>query len=189
MVKFGFRETKLHGSLSVILLRASAILRNDHKFPRRQRQQTTTATMSSHAIIAFIITVLCTLIQVDFQSKSLSPFDTNSWIAPTFLVVFVAYALSWATTTSNNEVQAINDPNDNKMIMSKISLFFGALASILLMIMVFPLLGWVSLVLWTICVLKTAFELVNYVFFQVLDKLIRELHGLADQREEDRLPV
>ena len=148
--------------------------------------------MSSHAIIAFIITVLCSFIQVKFQTKSLSPFETHSCVIQTFFVVLLAYGLSWATTTNSIEAQALNDPNDNherQLIMSKISLFFGALASALLMIMVFPILGWVILVLWILYFLKTASELAKYVFMYVLDIFIRAIHGHVDHREEDRLPV
>ena len=106
--------------------------------------------MSSQAIIAFIITVLCALIQMEFQSKSSSPFETHSRITLTFSFVFIAYALSMATTTTSTvQAPALKDSNDNKevqVIMSKISLLLGALASVLLMIIVFPVLGWFSLV-------------------------------------------
>ena len=143
--------------------------------------------MSSHAIIVFIITVLCAFIQVEFQSKSQSPFETHSCITLTFFVVLLAYALSLLTTTDTLEVPALDDPNDNnevQLLMSKISLFFGALASILLMMIVFPVLGWICLVLWIVCFLKNAFELVNFAMFQVIDKLSRAIHG-----QVDRLPV
>ena len=146
--------------------------------------------MSSHAIIVFIITVLSTFIQVDFQSKSLSPLETHYWITPTFFVVLLAYALTWGTTTNTIEVQVLNDQNDNKMIMRKISLFLGALASVLLMIIVFPVLGWVSFVLWALYCLKNALEFVNFALLEVIDKLSRVIHGqLYQTEEEDSLPV
>ena len=52
-----------------------------------------------------------------------------------------------------------------------------------------PCSGSVSLFLWTLYFLKSASEFVNYVFFQVLDKLSSAIHGHVDQRQEDSIPV
>lgn len=129
--------------------------------------------MSSHVIIVFIINLLSTCMQLDFQARSKSPFETHSRLTSIFFVVLLAYSLTWGMTINTIEVPPLNDPNDNiRKIMGKISLFLGALASILLMIIVFPFLGWTSFVLWLLFFfLKYALELVNFELFEAIERL------------------
>ena len=125
-----------------------------------------------------MITLLGALIQVEFQSKSSSPFDTHYWIMSTFLVALSTYVWAWARLTI--EVQVENHNNHNG-VMSKISHLSGALAPVLLMLIILPLLGWVTFVFWAICFVRSTYELIEYAFYLLLDKLKKE--------EEEELPV
>ncbi|PON82443.1 hypothetical protein TorRG33x02_218110 [Trema orientale] len=140
--------------------------------------------MSFDAIIVFTISVLAAFIQVEFQSKSWSPFDTHYWIMSTFLVVLSIYVVASAIVTIQVEAEKENDNG----ISSEISHVSEALASILLLIIILPVLGWIFLVIWTVYFVKTAYALVNAAIIELFDNLTKAIHGRFDNKEEDRLP-
>lgn len=118
--------------------------------------------------ILSIITILGGIVQVKFQAQSWSVFDTHFWIMSTFLVAFLSSDLVEYFLVAT---QHHSDSNENTMILSdnvalimrKTSLIFGALASILRLIIIHPILGWIGMFFWTFFFLKTAYELVKYV--------------------------
>ncbi|PON46604.1 hypothetical protein PanWU01x14_250340 [Parasponia andersonii] len=106
-----------------------------------------------------MITILCSFIQVEFQSKSSSPFDTHYWIMSTFLVALSTYVLAWATVTIEEAqpratIEAQVKNSNHSGVMSRISHMSGALASVLLLLIILPVLGWVTFLLWTLLFCK-----------------------------------
>ncbi|KAK9183028.1 hypothetical protein WN944_026177 [Citrus x changshan-huyou] len=99
-----------------------------------------------HIIFLLIISLLIGLLQVDYQNKSVSPFDThpvNMWIS--FGAAFI-YCLGLAINVESKEHQA-----SYSQITSHVILSSGALASASLASVFFPrLLGWICLALWTL---------------------------------------
>ncbi|PON82440.1 hypothetical protein TorRG33x02_218080 [Trema orientale] len=105
----------------------------------------------------------------------------------TFLVALSTYVLAWATVTIEEaqpratiEAQVNNSINHGG-VMSKISHMSGALASVLLLLIILPVLGWVTFLLWTLCFVKTAYEFIEVVLYQLLEKMRK--------KEEEELPV
>ncbi|KAJ0111214.1 hypothetical protein Patl1_00194 [Pistacia atlantica] len=100
------------------------------------------------------------LLQVDYQSKNVSPFDTypiNMWV---FLAATCIYCVGLAT---NWELQ--NHPTTYFKIISKVTLSSGALASVTLAsVLVPPLIGWLTLCLWTILPLALARDLLKQIY-------------------------
>ena len=143
--------------------------------------------MSFGAITVFVISVLAAFVQVKFQSKGLSPFDTHYGLMSTFFVVLFTFVAAWATETVQGQAQ--NTRNDNHGVWTKISLISGALASILLLIILIPFLGWVGLVFWTLYFVKTAYELAHDAIFEILNKMSEAIDGRFDHKQEDNLPV
>ncbi|KAK3195091.1 hypothetical protein Dsin_026401 [Dipteronia sinensis] len=127
-----------------------------------------------HDAFKYLIPVLIGLLQVEYQSKRLSPFDThpiNMWI---FLGATCSYCLGLCF---ENEFQ-------NKFIHGVI-LSSGALTSISLVSIFLPrLLGWLCLGLWTVLPIALARHLIKQIyvwlkheikekFFLTIDKLKR----------------
>ncbi|KAL5794885.1 hypothetical protein ACOSP7_003479 [Xanthoceras sorbifolium] len=100
----------------------------------------------SHTVFKYLIPVLIALLQVDYQSKPLSPFDThpvNMWV---FFVATCCYYLGFYI---EKELQ-IHWPHYSQCI-SGVILSSGALSSISLASIFLPRpLGWLCLSLWTV---------------------------------------
>ncbi|PON82448.1 hypothetical protein TorRG33x02_218160, partial [Trema orientale] len=128
--------------------------------------------MSFHKVILSIISILATFIQVEFQSSS-SLFDEHFWIISTFFVVFSIYVVSWITVTMQKRPPNTENDNDDRVsILSQVNLLVGALAAILLLFIILPLLGWLAFFFWLLYSLKTVCDLVNFdAFFQLLQIL------------------
>ena len=145
--------------------------------------------MSFHGIIVFIVSLLAAFAQVEFQSKSVSPFDRHGKLMSTFFVVLFTFVVGWVIETIQAQAQAQNTRNDSHIFWTKISLISGTLASILLLILIRQVLGWVFLILWILYFLKTVYELVKGAIFGIFDKLSKAIHGRFDHKEQDKLPV
>lgn len=126
--------------------------------------------MSIHQIIVSIISILANFIEVEYRSSS-SLFNTHFWITYSFFVVFSIYVVSLITVSVRDRVQSTRNDNDGG-VLSKVSVLIGVLASIFLLLIIRPILGWVALLLWILYSLKTAYEMVDVgVFFQTLQIL------------------
>ncbi|GMN55956.1 hypothetical protein TIFTF001_025070 [Ficus carica] len=113
--------------------------------------------MSWIAIICFVVSILVDLIQVKFQSKNSSPFDSHPWVMSSFVLALFACVAAWAAETMKDQAQSTR--YDHGVVTMKIGPLFGGLASILLLMIVFPVLGWVTLFLWALYFVKCVYEL------------------------------
>ncbi|GMN55955.1 hypothetical protein TIFTF001_025071 [Ficus carica] len=141
-----------------------------------------------NVIIVFFITTLGTFIQVKFQSKSWTPFDSHYWLMTSFFIALFTYVVSWAANT----IRQLQAPhlNGNEQAMSQISLISGALASIFLLLVILPFLGWFALFFWALYTLKHVYGLLQYASLKLLDRLIEAAHGQLNLNEErHELPV
>ncbi|PQM40489.1 uncharacterized protein Pyn_15164 [Prunus yedoensis var. nudiflora] len=82
-----------------------------------------------------------------------SPFVRNYVTVLTFTVDLFVYVASLATVEILDHQAPINDP-DLSEFMDNVSLLSGALASVLLLLILVPALGWLSLLLWAIYFMK-----------------------------------
>ncbi|KAF4359856.1 hypothetical protein G4B88_020377 [Cannabis sativa] len=101
------------------------------------------------------ISTLATLIQVKFQSESFSPFETQFGIMAAFVVALIIYVLAWGTAKTTNAY------------IERISLWFGALAAILLLCIIFPFVGWFCFLFWAFYSVKTCYDVVKDISLQV----------------------
>lgn len=99
------------------------------------------------SIIVFLINTSCTLLQVKYQSKDANPFDTHSGVMVAFFAILLVHAILLVTQIKLHHA-----------IFGKISLLAGVLASVLLLIMLVPPVGWLSLVVWVICFVTVAHD-------------------------------
>ena len=138
--------------------------------------------MSLHKDVLSVISILATIIKMEFQLTTSSLLETHYWVMHTLDVVLFIYVVA-------RTVQ-IRARNDNE-ILSKVTLLPATLAPTLLFLIIRPVLGWVALIFWLLYFSKTAYELahddefflrletLNDSLFQALDKLKNEfLRGL-----------
>ncbi|KAB2008596.1 hypothetical protein ES319_D10G110000v1 [Gossypium barbadense] len=101
--------------------------------------------MTNHKLRNFSLrmAVFHALLKIKFQSERNieSPFETQSVIMATFVICILLYATTLCTPYFP---ELIND----------INLLAGSLATILLMFILFPRLGWVIIVIWVIFFVK-----------------------------------
>lgn len=126
------------------------------------------------SIIVFLINTSCTLLQVKFQSKDANPFDTHYWVMVAFFAVLLVHAILLATQIKLRHA-----------IFGKISLLAGALASILLLIILVPRMGWFSLVLWVICFVTVAHashQLLYDLLYEATQQIFNLLGTMMNRR-------
>ncbi|KAL5794880.1 hypothetical protein ACOSP7_003474 [Xanthoceras sorbifolium] len=128
----------------------------------------------SHTVFKYLILVLIALLQVDSQSKRLSPFDThpvNMWV---FFVATCCYCLGF----SIEEELQIHWPHYSRCINGVI-LSSGALSSISLASIFLPRpLGWLCLSLWTVLPIVLARHLIKQIY-QWLKHGIKQKSSIA----------
>ncbi|KAJ0053994.1 hypothetical protein Pint_00186 [Pistacia integerrima] len=111
-------------------------------------------------IFLFLIPVMLGLLQVEYQSKNVSPFDThpiNMWV---FLAATFIYCAGLATNLESH-----NHPTTRSKIISRVILSPGALASVTLAsVLVLRLIGWIILCLWTILAIILARHLLKHIY-------------------------
>nr|KJB74294.1 hypothetical protein B456_011G288700 [Gossypium raimondii] len=109
-----------------------------------------------------------------------------------FIIATLVFAATWQIEhhlqTSNN------NSSIHRLIVTKISLFSGSLAAVVLVLLIFPAIGWFLLLVWTLILMKQLYEacqmlrrlyhsisLVSYVFNEVCGRrahLSRGRNGL-----------
>ncbi|KAG4127978.1 hypothetical protein ERO13_D10G248725v2, partial [Gossypium hirsutum] len=144
-----------------------------------------------HASLAFAIVVLLPLIPLKYP-QSTKPLETHNAIMSIFIIATLVFAAAWQIEhhlqTSNN------NSSIHRLIVTKISLFSGSLAAVLLVLLIFPAIGWFLLLVWTLILMKQLYEacqmlrrlyhsisLVSYVFNEVCGRrahLSRGRNGL-----------
>ncbi|KAL5798823.1 hypothetical protein ACOSQ2_003643 [Xanthoceras sorbifolium] len=114
----------------------------------------------SHTVFKYLIPVLIALLQVDYQSKRLSPFGTH----PVNMWVFFAATCSYCLALSIEKELQNHRPQYSQCINDFI-LSFGALSSISLASILLPrLLGWLCLSLWTVLTIVLARRLIKQIY-------------------------
>ncbi|KAB2011029.1 hypothetical protein ES319_D10G286500v1 [Gossypium barbadense] len=155
-----------------------------------------TVNNNCHASLAFAIGVLLPLIPLKYP-QSTKPLETHNAIMSIFIIATdtgttLVFAAAWQIEhhlqTSNN------NSSIHRLIVTKISLFSGSLAAVLLVLLIFPAIGWFLLLVWTLILMKQLYEacqmlrrlyhsisLVSYVFNEVCGRrahLSRGRNGL-----------
>ncbi|KAJ0051803.1 hypothetical protein Pint_00190 [Pistacia integerrima] len=114
-------------------------------------------------IFLFLIPLMLGLLQVEYQSKNVSPFDThpiNMWV---FLAATCIYCGELATN-----LESQNHPTTCSKIISRVILSSGAFASVTLASVLVPrLIGGLILCLWTILVGTLARHLIKHIYEQL----------------------
>ncbi|PON74166.1 hypothetical protein TorRG33x02_247450 [Trema orientale] len=129
--------------------------------------------MSFHKVLVSIISIQATFIQTESQSQNSSLFETHCWIMYTFYVALFSYVVATATIAVQAQAaQNRGKDNNKKGVLTKVALLLGALASILLLLIIRQVLGWVALFLWVLYSVKTVYDLVDVdAFYQLLQTL------------------
>ncbi|MBA0665393.1 hypothetical protein Goklo_005253 [Gossypium klotzschianum] len=164
------------------------IYRAVRKF-RQQYHATPSANRGSannnlHASLVFAIGLLLALMPQKYPQKTL---ETHSAIVSIFITLILIYAAAWETEhhlQTNNSNSSIH-----RIIVTKISLFTGSLATVVLVLLIVAASGWFILFVWTFFLVKQIYEAwqmfdllyrstlwVTYVFYPVFD-----LHGHYNQ--------
>ncbi|PPD72552.1 hypothetical protein GOBAR_DD30552 [Gossypium barbadense] len=121
--------------------------------------------------------LLLALMPLKYPQKTL---ETHSATVSIFITLILVYAAAWETEhhlQTNNSNSSIH-----RIIVTKISLFTGSLATVVLVLLIVPAIGWFILFVWTFFLVKQFYEawqmfellyrstlLVTYVFYPVFD--------------------
>ncbi|PQM40491.1 uncharacterized protein Pyn_15166 [Prunus yedoensis var. nudiflora] len=117
-----------------------------------------------------------------------SPFVRNYVTVLTFTVDLFVYVASLAIVEILDHRAPINDL-DLSEFMDNVSLLSGALASVLLLLILVPALGWLSLLLWAIYFVKDVVTVTSYTSvavraFDRVKEVIMNQSGLSISTEE-----
>ncbi|XVE69417.1 hypothetical protein DITRI_Ditri09bG0150700 [Diplodiscus trichospermus] len=124
-----------------------------HEVTIRDTSSASTARTQRHANLRFLIAVLLALLLVEFQSKK--PFETHSTIISTFVMAALVYGLAdWVMEAKFQ----IGNNSYHQIILSKISLLSASLATVLLVLVLVPALGWFTLLVWTLFLFKQIYD-------------------------------
>ncbi|KAJ4727183.1 hypothetical protein OWV82_000324 [Melia azedarach] len=140
-----------------------------------------------YAIIVFLINTSCTLLQVKYQTLDVTPFDTHYGIMLAFFLIMYAHAVILVVEI---KLQTHNSSYHQMIMLGKISLFTGALASILPLLILVPAVGWFNLVLWAVCFVKVAHQYFCRLIYHAAIHIFHLLNKLLmNRRLVDRLPI
>ncbi|KAK9274180.1 hypothetical protein L1049_018994 [Liquidambar formosana] len=148
------------------------------------------SSIALHAAFGFLIVVLSTLIQIKYQSKDLSPFETHPATMIAFIIVVVIHVGALVVTIGRE-----TDSRSYLPVLRHALLISGALASALLLRILVPLFG---LFMFILCLLLSVaiscvwyqkiFGLPSWADLEVFNKLddwlrqvFKWLHGAVFQ--------
>ena len=129
-----------------------------------------------HAVIIFLITTLGGYLQIQYQSKNISPFDEHGNI---LLAIFLTLSVYAMCLMAEFKLQT-----HNSIYISTIKRFaplIGILVVVLLMIILFPLLGLVAFILWALFLAEAVIK-----SFQEVSQWIRDIFTWISDNEENR---
>ncbi|MBA0750087.1 hypothetical protein Gogos_003949 [Gossypium gossypioides] len=89
-----------------------------------------------HASLVFAIGLLLALMPLKYPQKTL---ETHSAIVSIFITLILVYAAAWET---EHHLQTNNGNSSIYRIVTKISLFTGSLATVVLVLLIVPAIGW-----------------------------------------------
>ncbi|TYH00600.1 hypothetical protein ES288_A10G291400v1, partial [Gossypium darwinii] len=88
-----------------------------------------------------------------YQSTNMAlPFETNPAIMFTFITAMLVYSAAAAIKTSNS------NSSIHRIIVTKISLLSGSLATFVLLLVILPPIGWLILLIWTFFLVKQIYD-------------------------------
>nr|XP_048317998.1 uncharacterized protein LOC112491470 [Ziziphus jujuba var. spinosa] len=125
-------------------------------------------TMNLDKTSVTLMGTLLALIEIKYQGKNVTPFDTHSTTMLIFSAIFVFYGIL-LIADGLQLVQLV----DHAEIMSKVKFYSGSLALIMLLLIVVPYLGWFVLVLWIACLVKVVIEAVWPIALLAGESVIR----------------
>ncbi|KAJ0111537.1 hypothetical protein Patl1_00200 [Pistacia atlantica] len=142
-----------------------------HNFPSFPDEQLSISSNPQHTIFLFLIPVMLALLQVEYQSKSVSPFETHPISMSVFLGATFIFCEGLATNWESH-----NRPATRSKVISCVIPSSGALASVTLAAVLVPrLIGWLILCLWTILpvtltrhLLKHIYELIKHLIYNTI---------------------
>jgi hypothetical protein len=142
-----------------------------------------------HGIFALLVGTLNNQIQVKYQSIKGSPFDSHDVIMSVFLVALFIYA-----TASVAEVMLRARESTYRTMVGNLRLFASALAAILLLSILAPILGCVISVVWACLFIGVAYEssrelsnILSQLTNKLLDMLSRLMACVRSRKEEPNL--
>ncbi|OMP04400.1 hypothetical protein COLO4_09669 [Corchorus olitorius] len=133
-----------------------------------------------HATITFTILAFIPMLLLKYQKKDTSPFDDCGFILLAFYLATLLYAIAMVTDI----LLRIRDAECPK-IVGNICLLCGPLATISLVFIPFPLVGWSLFALWTIWFVKLALD--TYREISQLSQLLKEATQRASNYLWDKL--
>jgi hypothetical protein len=143
-----------------------------------------------HGIFALLVGTLNNQIQVKYQSIKGSPFDSHDVIMSVFLVALFIYA-----TASVAEVMLRARESTYRTMVGNLRLFASALAAILLLSILAPILGCVISVVWACLFIGVAYEssrelsnILSQLTNKLLDMLSRLMACVRSRKEERNQP-
>ncbi|CAK7347860.1 unnamed protein product [Dovyalis caffra] len=146
--------------------------------------------ITQHGIFALLVGTLNNQIQVKYQSIKGSPFDSHETIMPIFLVALFIYA-----TASVAEVTLRARDSIYYRVVGNLRLFASALAAILLLTILAPILGCIISVIWACLFVGVAYESCEDLYnilkqktSKVLDMLTRLIESVRSRKDEPNQP-
>ncbi|TYJ16568.1 hypothetical protein E1A91_A10G263400v1 [Gossypium mustelinum] len=144
-----------------------------------------------HASLGFLISVLVDLIQVKYQSTNMAvPFETHPATMFIFITAILVYAAAATIKTSND------NSSIHRVIVTKISLLSGSLATVVLVLVIVPPIGVFILLIWTFFLVKQIYygcQMLrqSYRIISVVYYLIYQIFGRRRDMNQgrNRLPL
>ncbi|TYJ16565.1 hypothetical protein E1A91_A10G263100v1 [Gossypium mustelinum] len=106
-----------------------------------------------YASLGFLISVFVALIQVKYPpTKTAVLFETHPAIMLIFITAILVCTAAAAIKTSND------NSSIHRIIVTKISLLSGSLATFVLLLVILPPIGWLILLIWTFFLVKQIYD-------------------------------
>ena len=117
-------------------------------------------------IFVCLLATLIGLLQLMYQGKDVTPFDTHYTTMVIFLLALFIFAIaSISASVTDQRHDHPQNPNQATSFMTKIKLFSGGLSLNMLLLILVPALGWFLLAVGFFYFVKVVFEW-SYLTFQ-----------------------
>ncbi|EOX96326.1 Uncharacterized protein TCM_005595 [Theobroma cacao] len=115
----------------------------------RENEEELNCCIKFHAVIVFFVSTSCTLLQTKYQGRDQTPFNTHYCHMLAFFVNLCIYVVALVS-----EMNLPATSTSSRLILNAISQFSGALASVMLLLILVPLIGWLTFALWIVCFVR-----------------------------------
>lgn len=131
-------------------------LHNEESIPYIASSNIRTATHHKHAILGLLIAASLAFLPLKFASMNTTaaPFETHCAILSKFVITTLLYAVAWAMETKLETRANLY----HHAIISNISLLLRSLATVLLLLILVPGLGYFTLLIWTLFLVKLIYD-------------------------------